>query len=604
MKNNNLGKNQLKIVMDFLTCKEKIDDFKQALLTWKSNADFAIANVTNPYNYGIKFTDSPCKYFALLPNTPFFNYYIFDRFMSVAMQTTNEQPKLICESYKIEFEQNAPIYENEKKVVADFLIGLTTFNEYKKQIMSFKHFKAFLNQKNCFEINGKLTKYDLTILDIETYEDLYLYHMCLYNLAVNIGMELMPTKKYLYINNEINKRTMQYAFEAKNLKEVIEKYIYKNIDLTDKKTFIQREEQIANCLPKVVKTNAGFYNIPDFVWPTTKEGKPFDLIDFKQHNEEYIYIFNDVQTNCKKEIRYTNQDEKNTLKQPTWSETLLLIKRYAEGEADLFSKVLQGLIDGKKLHQYENTIKQIDYHNIKNNNYENRLTLFDYCQKILKSEKISNLPSDEYRINFLKNRNKNEKYKVFVDFVEGFLTVCEYVSKLKKLQNFKEILSPNKSGQVSRINEKQFNYILSKKHFNAFDELSLFNLTRECLSLKGIPHYVDYSHCDNYIRNQYYCLNYAEDSIMYDYIEKFLTECAESKTKKEKEKYVKDKLKNLYTFENSFPVWNYYPNWQYDLKNEPLHYLYAKILTPYTIHKMYYFKNKKTNEIVTYEQKI
>lgn len=149
MINFNLGSNQKEIIKKFIDEEIEIDEFKSIISTWKSNADNALAYLTNPHYYGLEFSDSPCQYFSNLSDSPFYNFYLYTRMNLFAMQNMGQDFKY-SNKYLNEYLATKENFDGIEKVAIDFIEGTISFNDYVIKIKSFSDYKNFLSKNNSF----------------------------------------------------------------------------------------------------------------------------------------------------------------------------------------------------------------------------------------------------------------------------------------------------------------------------------------------------------------------------------------------------------------------------------------------------------------------
>lgn len=226
---------------------------------------------------------------------------------------------------------------------------------------------------------------------------------------------------------------------------------------------------------------------------------------------------------------------------------------------------------------------------------------------MLSKNKIKTSLSDVFENDYLNERKKQSDFKIYQDYVEGFVSVEEFVEKVKNNQDFRNIYMHEKYPSYGNAYEKplftdRLSYVLSKHSFNIYDKHFISNSACIYLRINNIEVYNKNEYFDEFRKLNKYGLNYVGDSIMFDYIEKFLTEMPKEVTKeKDIEKHIKDELKKVYTYEKSYPQWALGEKWQYAKNNIPMHFVGAKAIRPYSVIKKYTFKDKLTGEIVEVE---
>lgn len=619
MINFNLGEKQKQIVNSFLTGDINIREFKEIISTWKSNADNAFSYLTNPICYGLNYTENVCKHFSQLEETPFNNYYIFSRLYLYVIQNFNE-PIVATNKFKEEFIASKQKYEGIEKVAVDFVEGKISFFEYENEIKKFKNYKQFLSQYNSFNLRERESKYNLNDFEVEFFEDIYGYHYCLYNALTKMGVQVFPTNMYINLTNLIERFTVNYSFEHEALAKNLKVNIFKNLKFSDfdsnknefESYFNEKIKQIIEkYLPKRLSENNDYKLIENINWPINEtENKLFDIVEILRENEKVSFHFKDSITSEEKVITVI---DKNYVKEESnekyFNSALNNIKAYVLGSVNEFNYIMDYLYssdlyfsnietDTHKLPFERNVMKRFY------NCARHRLQLAEFCLKILKTANITVALSDVFMADYLKEREKVSQFKPFQDYVEGFISVEEFVSLVKDNEEFKRVHQSEDNSFYGNLYEKPHNErklieILQKTKFNVYDKCLLAYSAVIFIKLNNSEVYNNFSYYNEYKKIKKYSLNYVDDSIMYDYIEHFLSQKHQDIVKeKDIEKYVKDELKKIYSYEKSFPQWDLGAMWQYDKNNIPMHYLHSKVLTPYTLHKKFVFKNKTTGELV------
>jgi hypothetical protein len=612
-----LGSNQKEVVIKFLEGKIDINTFKQNLQQWKSNANNALAHITNPIFYGIEFTDKPCEYFANLPSDEFYDYYLFSRMMFFSLYNFEEKINY-TNLYKDNFGETKSEYKNEQKVVADFIEGKIAFEEYEKQIKTFKGYKKFLSKSNFLMLLEEKQSYNLNDFEVDNFEDVYNYHFCLYNFAIKQGIKVLPSLEFFSASSLIDSLTVNYEIEYPELAKELKKYLYKNLNLTQKsEENIELTQNLINeYLPKRPADNNDYLDfIQKIKWPFDKNlERFFDLEQVLRKDEKLFFKF--VHPSTKKELIINVIDKeyiKNQNMQISWKEGLVFIKEFVLGEKKHYNKVVNTLRNSPvsffeyEKDYYKNPFLRVKLYELKNC-ARHRLQLAEFCQKVLKKEGENLTVNEIYHNDFLQERKQKINFQEFLDYFEGYLQVEDFVKFAKQSVEFKDVYKSTNNKYYGNIIDKPvfhktLAYILKKTNFNAYDRYFLANSVETFLNLKGVEHYNNFEYYNAYKKLAKYGLNYVLDSQMFDFINEILRNKPESLSKEaDVAKYCKEKLKDIYTYEKHFPLWSAAPEWQYDKQNEPLHYIGSKVQTQYTCHVKFTFKNKQTDELTEVEQ--
>lgn len=619
MINFNLGEKQKQTILSFLNGDISITEFKQTISTWKSNANNAFAYLTNPIYYGLEYNENICKHFSEMEYNAFNNFYIFSRIHLYATQNLKETFKPSNELYNnyINSKQN---YEGIEKVAVDFIEGKISFFEYEKEIKKFNNYKSFLSQYDSFSLREDEHKYNLNDFEVEYVEDVYGYHYCLYNAITKMGIHVFPTTNYINLSYLVESLTVNYSFEHEKLAENLKANIFRNLNFegfsAEEKNFEsifneKIEQIIEKYLPKRLLENNDYSLIENISWPINEaQNKLFDIIKILREDEKVSFHFKDSLSSEEKTITVIDESYvKEEDNQKNFSSALNNIKAYVLGKVNEFEYIMDYLYNSDiSFSDFETDYYKMPFERRTMKRFYNcarhRLQLAEFCLKILKTANITVALSDVFMADYLKEREKVSQFKHFQDYVEGFISVEEFVSLVKYNEEFKKVHQSEDNSFYGNLydkphNERKLKEILQKTKFNVYDKYLLGYSAVIFIKLSNSEVYNNFSYYNEFKKIKKYSLNYVDDSIMYDYIEQFLAQKPQDIVKeKDIEKYVKDELKKLYSYEKSSPQWDLGAMWQYDKNNIPMHYLHAKVLTPYTLHKKFVFKNKTTGELV------
>lgn len=615
MLNYKLGEKQTETIKQFLKGSLDIASFKQTIGGWKSNADNALAFLNNPYFYGINFTNQPCAQYAALPATPFYNHYLFLRMAFFALSEQIEVDTF-THTYRDTFAANKPVYKNEEQVAVQFLQGELTFDDYAKQIKAFSNHTAFLAQTNSYVLDEDVKKYNLNNFEASTFEEVYSYHVCLYQHAIQLGMQVFPSFYFSQVSSLVVNKTLRYESSGNNLMDNLRKHLYGLLKSNLEYAGIEEkvDKAIEAYLPTRPTTHQDYYLVKYVDWPM-EQGRMFDLAAITRSGDNVEFCFKSPVSNAV--ITRTHLDKsriEQLSKEQSTNQGLVNMKLFAEGKAEAFKDVLYALEKyGFSEYDYESDFVKHVYSSKSALNFESnvrtRLQFFFVCKKVLKKHKVKFTETDKYLTEYMHQRNqKAAGFELFIDFVEGIISPEEFAQKAKNHKEFcQTYLSKNIIYFGNRLEckllHRRLNQVLQKLSFNTYDRYLFEQAAQIFLQQNDVVFYKQFNYYDDYKKLIKYGLNYVNDSIMFDYLEQFLSEKPnELQTDKQIEPYIKGKLKELYSCQKSPPQWIEGPDWPYAKNGKPLHYLSAKVVRPYFEHKMFLFVNQESGEQVSIEQ--
>jgi hypothetical protein len=205
----------------------------------------------------------------------------------------------------------------------------------------------------------------------------------------------------------------------------------------------------------------------------------------------------------------------------------------------------------------------------------------------------------------------NKHIEVIKHFVEGKISVADFVDILHESKEMQEQLTQGFEDRKNYLYLKKYNYNLTayieSQNINTIiGQFRIHVVVSEYLknSMRDVKPTDYYDSRFVFLLNIQPQFLYSSDNQIEEYLEeKVIKTIPEGLSKTKRIQYCKAKIKELFRCEKSYPYWLQNCEWPFNGKGEPMVFQYQKKKKEGDFLKyLYYFKDIETGEVVEVEQ--